>query len=98
MQGRKAGEPPFGATCGIDPQVNDDRRLAAAGPLLQLLGQLLSMVLAADRARERATLLAVEAELAAETDAPDEWIAGVYAELRREAGQAAASRGCAVTV
>jgi hypothetical protein len=46
----------FGAICGVDPKVRtDDARLVAATPLLQLLGQLLTMVLAADRAREATT-------------------------------------------
>ena len=43
----------FGALCGIDPQVRtDDPAFLAVEPLLGLFGQLLSMVLAADRARE----------------------------------------------
>jgi len=59
----------FGAICGIDPDVrHDDPRLVAAGPLLQLLGTLLTMALAADRARERAAALLLAAEIAAETD------------------------------
>lgn len=59
----------FGAICGIDPQVKtDDPRLVAAGPLLSLLGQLLTMVLAADRAREQAAQQASVAALDAETD------------------------------
>lgn len=37
-------------------------------PLLQLLGQLLTMALAADRAREQLRLTALEADVAAETD------------------------------
>lgn len=59
----------FGAICGIDPSSHaGDPRLEAAGPLLQLLGQLLTMVLAADRAREVLAGRALEAELVAETD------------------------------
>jgi diguanylate cyclase (GGDEF)-like protein len=59
----------FGAICGIDPQVRtDDPRLVAATPLLQLFGQLLTMVLAADRARESAAGDLLIATLAAETD------------------------------
>ncbi len=59
----------FGAICGIDPEPKpDDERLVQATPLLQLLGQLLTMVLAADRAREQLAALAVTAELVAETD------------------------------
>jgi len=65
----------FGAICGID----QDRQpmgeaLAQAGPLLSLLGQLLSMVLAADRVRDRAAAAVFEATLTAETDA----LTGLY--------------------
>jgi diguanylate cyclase (GGDEF)-like protein len=65
----------FGAICGIDP----DRKppgeaLSQAAPLLSLLGQLLSMVLAADRARDFAAAAVLEATLAAETDA----LTGLY--------------------
>ena len=65
----------FGAICGIDP----DRKpigdaLAQAGPLLSLLGQLLSMVLSAERVRDRAAAAVLEATLAAETDA----LTGLY--------------------
>lgn len=43
----------FGAICGIDPQVRtDDPAFVAAGPVLHLLGQLLTMVLAANRDRD----------------------------------------------
>ncbi len=56
----------FRAICGIDPLSKEhDERLIGAAPLLQLLGQLLSMVLAADRAREQLQVKALEAELAA---------------------------------
>ena len=59
----------FGAICGIAPDAkHDDPRLAAAGPLLQLLGTLLTMVLAADRAREHVAAQLLAAEIAAETD------------------------------
>ena len=59
----------FGAICGIDPKVHtDEPRLVAAGPLLQLLGQLLSMVLAADRGRDRASTELSLAQCNAETD------------------------------
>ena len=59
----------FGAICGIDPEAKlDDPRLVAAGPLLQLLGTLLTMALAADRTREQAAALLLAAEIAAETD------------------------------
>ena len=59
----------FGAICGIDPDIKaDDPRLVSAGPLLQLLGMLLTMALAADRARDEAAARALVAEIAAETD------------------------------
>ena len=59
----------FGAICGLDPDVKqDDPRLVAAGPLLQLLGTLLTMALAADRTREQAAVQLLAAEIAAETD------------------------------
>lgn len=59
----------FGAICGIDPQARpDDRVLATAAPLLALLGQLLTPVLAADRVREQAAATVAAAELVAETD------------------------------
>ena len=60
----------FGALCGINQEgLVGDERLTRAEPLLALLGQLLSMVLAADRERERLSLLAVTASLEAEQDA-----------------------------
>lgn len=60
----------FGTLCGIDPQVRtDDPAFVAAGPLLQLLGQLLNMVLAANRARDQAAACVELARLDAETDA-----------------------------
>ena len=60
----------FGALCGIHPQDRrDDEGLAAAGPLLALLGQLLSLVLASERATEHLAAEVSRAELAAETDA-----------------------------
>jgi len=59
----------FGALCGFDPDVKaDDERLVSAGPLLQLLGMLLTMALAADRARDHVSARAVAAEIASETD------------------------------
>lgn len=59
----------FGAICGIDPDPRSDSDpLAGSGPLLQMLGQLLSMVLSADRNRHRLQHAASRAELAAETD------------------------------
>ena len=60
----------FGAICGIDPDPQGDgSALAAAGPLLALLGEMLTVVLAAERSREQATSHALAAELAAERDA-----------------------------
>lgn len=65
----------FGALCGIDPEAKtDDPALVAAAPLLQLLGQLLTMVLSADRARQRSDALAQDAALVSETDA----LTGLY--------------------
>ncbi len=58
----------FGAVCGLSPEASDDPRLAAAAPVLQLLGQLLTMVLAVDRQRDEAALRLAAAEVAAETD------------------------------
>ena len=60
----------FGAICGIDPQVRtDDPALLAAAPLLQLFGQLLTMVLAANRARAASAQDLAAARSDAETDA-----------------------------
>jgi diguanylate cyclase (GGDEF)-like protein len=65
----------FGAICGIDPNRKPmGEELAQAAPLLSLLGQLLSMVLAADRARDQAAAAAFEASIAAETDS----LTGLY--------------------
>lgn len=59
----------FGAICGIDPENHGlDETLAQAGPLLSLLGQLLTMVVAAERIRDLAAVALMEANLAAETD------------------------------
>lgn len=59
----------FGAICGIDPRVRtDDASFVGAGPLLQLLGQLLSMVLTAERKREQDATALLTAQLQAETD------------------------------
>lgn len=58
----------FGALCGLDPQPQP-AELAHVGPLLQLLGQLLSMVLVADRARADAARDAASALTDATTDA-----------------------------
>ena len=60
----------FGAICGLDPNPQGaGSALAGAGPLLVLLGELLTSVLAAERARERASEQALAAEDAADRDA-----------------------------
>ncbi|MDO9456242.1 diguanylate cyclase [Nocardioides sp.] len=60
----------FGVLCGVDPTRKSlDGELSQAAPLLALLGQLLSMVLAADRTRDESAYAVFEATLAAETDA-----------------------------
>jgi diguanylate cyclase (GGDEF)-like protein len=59
----------FGAICGIDPDTQArDGALAEAGPLLALLGQLLTMVVWAERTTEQAAAAVLEATVAAETD------------------------------
>ena len=59
----------FGAICGLDPQVRtDDPAFTAAAPLLQLLGQLLTMVLAANRQRDEADRAAFTARSEADLD------------------------------
>ncbi|MGN6334374.1 MAG: GGDEF domain-containing protein [Motilibacteraceae bacterium] len=58
----------FGALCGLDPEPQSPE-LAHVGPLLTLLGQLLSMVLVADRARADAARDAAIALTDATTDA-----------------------------
>jgi signal transduction histidine kinase/GGDEF domain-containing protein/integral membrane sensor domain MASE1 len=60
----------FGAICGLDPEARSgDPRMAAAESQLALLGQLLTTVLAADRAAEKARhALLVERLAVAETD------------------------------
>jgi len=59
----------FGAICGLDPRsMEDDAALVEAGPTIGLLGQLLSMVLASDRARDRHAQELLTAQLIAETD------------------------------
>ncbi|GIJ66908.1 ATP-binding protein [Virgisporangium ochraceum] len=65
----------FGAICGLDPQARTgDPRMAAAESQLALLGQLLTAVLAADRAADDARHdLLVERLAAAETD----WLTGL---------------------
>ena len=57
----------FGAICGLDTEPRSDDLLAAE-PLLGLLGSLLNMVLAADRARDQASAATSAARDDAETD------------------------------
>ena len=64
----------FGAICGVDLQPHHDDALAQAAPLLQLLGQLLTMVLSAERTRVLAARAVVEATLVAESDS----LTGLY--------------------
>lgn len=60
----------FGAICGLNPtSLLDDDTLAQAAPLLQFMGRMLTLVLAADRNRGQVALAMIEATLAAETDA-----------------------------
>lgn len=59
----------FGALCGLDPSPQDAAALATAAPLLALVGEMLTVVLASERAREQATAHALAAELTAERDA-----------------------------
>ncbi|MFF5079407.1 diguanylate cyclase domain-containing protein [Actinoplanes sp. NPDC000266] len=60
----------FGAICGLDPQTHtNDPRMAAAEPLLALLGQVLTAALAADRVQDRSTNALLREQLSAETDA-----------------------------
>ena len=60
----------FGAICGLDREVRtDDRALGAAGQVLALLGQLLTLALALDRSRDTARRLVEEVRVEAETDA-----------------------------
>jgi diguanylate cyclase (GGDEF)-like protein len=59
----------FGVLCGIDPVAkHQDEALSHVAPLLTLLGELLSMMLAADREMDRAAQALLQATLAAETD------------------------------
>lgn len=59
----------FGAICGLDPHVRtDDSALTGAGPVLALLGQLLSMSLALERARAVARRELEASRLVADTD------------------------------
>jgi signal transduction histidine kinase/GGDEF domain-containing protein len=61
---------PFGAICGLDPEAKtNDPRMVAAQPQLALLGQLLTTVLATDRAYENTKrVLLLERLAVAETD------------------------------
>ena len=65
---READGQVFGAVCGISPDASNDPRLAAAEPVLHLLGQMLTMILGVERQRDRAALELAAASLAAETD------------------------------
>ncbi|MGV8965982.1 MAG: diguanylate cyclase domain-containing protein [Cellulomonas sp.] len=59
----------FGAICGLDPQRRtDDAALAAAGPVLQLLGQLLSMALSTERQRAQHSAALLAERVKGETD------------------------------
>ena len=59
----------FGTLCGLDPKVRaDDPAFVSAAPLLQLLGQLLSMALAANRQRDEADRAVSQAEAEADHD------------------------------
>ncbi len=59
----------FGTICGFDPEERlNDQAWHDAGPTLMLFGQLLTMVLAAERSRESTAQALFDAQLAAETD------------------------------
>ncbi|MCO8274120.1 ATP-binding protein [Actinoplanes sp. TRM 88003] len=59
----------FGAICGLDPDVRlHDPRLAAAEPLLTLLGRLLTAALATDRVQDLATNALLREQLSTDTD------------------------------
>lgn len=59
----------FGALCGLAVETRtDDRDLAGAGPVLALLGQLLSLVLALDRSRDTARRVVDQVRAEAESD------------------------------
>lgn len=59
----------FGAICGLDPERRtDDAALAAAGPVLQLLGQLLSMALSTERQRAQHSAALLAERVKGETD------------------------------
>ncbi|WP_272493096.1 ATP-binding protein [Jidongwangia harbinensis] len=59
----------FGAICGLDPHARPgDPRMAAAEPLLALLGRLLTAVLAIERSRDRAAKALLLEELSTESD------------------------------
>lgn len=66
---READGSLFGAICGLDRDARTgDQTLAAAGPVLSLLGQLLTLALAMDRSREAARRLAEQVRAEADTD------------------------------
>lgn len=59
----------FGAICGLDPERRtDDAALAAAGPVLLLLGQLLSMALFTERQRAQHSAALLAERVKGETD------------------------------
>jgi diguanylate cyclase (GGDEF)-like protein len=58
----------FGVLCGSSPVASLDGQLAAAEPVLHLLGQMLTLILAAERQRDRAAHELATVSLAAETD------------------------------
>jgi diguanylate cyclase (GGDEF)-like protein len=59
----------FGAICGLDPRTHTgDPRMADAETLLALLGQLLTVALAADRAQDRSADAIIREQLRSETD------------------------------
>ncbi|MDR7276365.1 diguanylate cyclase domain-containing protein [Catenuloplanes atrovinosus] len=59
----------FGAICGLDPQARPgDARMADAEPLLALLGRMLTVALAADRAQDRSAIALLHEQSCAETD------------------------------
>ena len=60
----------FGAICGLDPNTHTgDPRMAAAEPLLALLGGLLSTALATDRVQDTTSNALLREQLSATTDA-----------------------------
>lgn len=59
----------FGAICGMDPERRtDDAALAAAGPVMELLGQLLTMSLSSERQRAQIAAERLADQVRDETD------------------------------